>query len=126
MASRSDLLQHSAKLATAYLDHIAERHVGATATADELRAQLGGELKETGDPGELIVDALARAAERGTVATQGPRYFGFVVGGSVPAATAADWLVSAWEQNVGVYVLAPLVAVIEHFTAERLKSLAVL
>src|SRR6187401_2532290 len=110
MPSRSGLLHHTAELATQYLNTIADRHVGSTATADELRAQLGGELKEAGEPGEVIVDALARAAERGTVATQGPRYFGFVVGGSVPAATAADWLVSAWDQNVGVYVLSPLVA----------------
>jgi glutamate/tyrosine decarboxylase-like PLP-dependent enzyme len=124
MPSRSDLLHHTADLATNYLSTVANRHVGATATADELRAQLGGELQDTGEPGEVIVAALARAAERGTVATQGPRYFGFVVGGSVPAATAADWLVSAWDQNVFVYVLSPLVAVIEDITAGWLKSLA--
>ena len=124
MSSVSALLHQSAKLATAYLESIADRHVGATATADELRAQLGGEMKDAGEPGEVIVEALARAAEHGTVATQGPRYFGFVVGGSVPAATAADWLVSAWDQNAGVYVLSPLVAVIEEITAEWLKSLA--
>ena len=49
----------------------------------------------------------------GTVATQGPRYFGFVVGGSLPVATAADWLVSAWDQNSGIYALSPLVSVVE-------------
>ena len=124
MSDRTELLEHTTRLATNYLEAIPDRHVGATATADELRAQLGGELRETGEPGEVIVDALARAAERGTVATQGPRYFGFVVGGSVPASTAADWLVSAWDQNAGVYVLSPLVAVIEDITAEWLKSLS--
>jgi len=124
MLDRTALLEHTSRLATQYLENIADRHVGATATADELRAQLGGELKDVGEAGEVIVDALARAAEHGTVATQGPRYFGFVVGGSVPAATAADWMVSAWDQNVGVYVLSPLVAVVEDITAEWLKSLA--
>src|SRR5215213_9990795 len=113
MSSRADLLRHTADLATTYLDNIRDRHVGATSTADELRAQLGGALGDTGEAAEVIVDGLARAAQHGTVATQGPRYFGFVVGGSVPAATAADWLVSAWDQNAGVYVLSPLVAVIE-------------
>ena len=124
MPNRADLLQHASQLATKYLASIPDRHVGATATADELRTQLGGELSETGEGSEAIVDALARAAEHGTVATQGPRYFGFVVGGSVPAATAADWLVSAWDQNAGVYVLSPLVAVIEDITAGWLKALA--
>ena len=124
MPSRSDLLRHTTDLATQYLNTIADRHVGATATADELRAQLGGELKDAGESAEVIVDALASAAERGTVATQGPRYFGFVVGGSVPAATAADWLVSSWDQNAGVFVLSPLVAVVEDITAGWLKSLA--
>jgi len=124
MSSRTALLEHTATVAAAYLERIGERHVGATATADELRAQLGGELPLTGDPETVIIDALARAAERGTVATQGPRYFGFVVGGSVPAATAADWLVSAWDQNVGVFVLSPMVAVVEDITAGWLKSLA--
>jgi glutamate/tyrosine decarboxylase-like PLP-dependent enzyme len=58
-------------------------------------------LPQTGEPAASVIDALARAGATGTVATQGPRYFGFVVGGSVPAATAADWLVSAWDQNAG-------------------------
>ena len=124
MPDRTALLEHTTRLATKYLENIRDRHVGATATADELRAQLGGELKDTGEAGDVIVETLAHAAEHGTVATQGPRYFGFVVGGSVPAATAADWLVSAWDQNAGVYVLSPLVAVIEDITAEWLKSLA--
>lgn len=124
MSDRSSLLQHTTALAAKYLEGIADRPVGATATADELRAQLGGPLSERGDAAEAVIDALARAAIRGTVATQGPRYFGFVVGGSVPAATAADWLVAAWDQNAGVHVLSPLVAVVEDITAGWLKSLA--
>ncbi|NQW04569.1 MAG: aspartate aminotransferase family protein [Acidobacteria bacterium] len=124
MLSRTPLLLHTADLAAKYLETIADRHVGATTSADALRAQLGGPLSPTGDPDTDIVDALARAAAHGTVATQGPRYFGFVVGGSVPAATAADWLVSAWDQNVGVHVLSPLVAVVEDIAAGWLKELA--
>ena len=124
MSDRTDLLNRAASHATQYLETIADRHVGATATADELRAALGGVLPETGDPEGAIIDALAHAAERGTVATQGPRYHGFVVGGSLPAATAADWLVSAWDQNAGVHVLSPLVAVVEDITAGWLKELA--
>jgi len=61
---------------------------------------------------------------RGAVATAGPRYFGFVVGGSLPAAVAADWLLSSWDQNSGIYVLSPLVSVIEQITGAWLRELA--
>jgi glutamate/tyrosine decarboxylase-like PLP-dependent enzyme len=58
------------------------------------------------------------------VALPGPRYFGFVVGGSLPAAVAADWLVSAWDQNTAVYALSPLGSVIEQITGSWLRELA--
>jgi glutamate/tyrosine decarboxylase-like PLP-dependent enzyme len=60
-----------------------------------------------------VVAGLARAAEPGLVANGGGRYFGFVVGGSIPAALAADWLTAAWDQNAGLYVLSPAAAVVE-------------
>jgi len=122
--TRPDLLKRAADHAVAYLDTIADRHVGAMATGDELRRQLAVPLPDAGDAEEVVIDALAMAGALGTVATQGPRYFGFVVGGSVPAATAADWLVSAWDQNAGVYVLSPIVSVVEDVTAGWLKELA--
>ncbi len=122
--SRPDLLKRAADHAVAYLDTIADRHVGAIASGDELRRQLAVPLPDAGEAEDVVIDALAMAGAAGTVATQGPRYFGFVVGGSVPAATAADWLVSAWDQNAGVYVLSPVVSVVEDITAGWLKELA--
>ena len=84
------------------------------ASAEELRLALGGDLPETGEDPVAIVEALARAAEPGLVASAGPRYFGFVVGGSVPASVAADWLTSAWDQNAGALVpSSPAAAIIE-------------
>jgi glutamate/tyrosine decarboxylase-like PLP-dependent enzyme len=119
-------LDLAAQRAQEYLSRVAGRHVAATATSAELIAELGGPLPAAGVAPEEIVDRLARAAERGTVATQGPRYFGFVVGGSLPAATAADWLVSTWDQNAGIYLLSPMVSVIEDVAGAWLRDLATL
>ena len=107
------LLSRTAEHADAYLSSIRDRQVNASLTGDDLRRMLGGPLPESGCDPIAVIDALAEAGREGTVATQGPRYFGFVVGGSVPAATAADWLVSTWDQNCGLYVLSPLASSIE-------------
>ena len=70
-----------------------------------------------------MVEALAAAADRGVVAIPGGRYFGFVIGGALPAALAADWLTSAWDQNAGLVVGGPAAAVVEEVAGEWLKQL---
>lgn len=117
------LLLRAFSHAQAYLATIGDRHVGATASGAELRALLGGPLPDAGDAGERVIDALALAARDGTAASQGPRYFGFVTGGSLPVATAADWLVSAWDQNAQVYAMSPLASVVEDIAAGWLREL---
>src|SRR5262245_53178211 len=111
------VLERTAGLAGDYLSTLPERAVFPRASADELRAALGGALARMGEDPLRVVEHLARAAEAGTVASAGPRYFGFVVGGSLPAALAADWLVTAWDQDAGLYVLGPAAAVIEDIAA---------
>ena len=92
--ARPSLLARAARHADEYLRSIGERHVGARASGDELRELLRRPLSSDGEASEHVIDELARAAERGATATQSGRYFGFVTGGSLPVATAADWLVS--------------------------------
>jgi glutamate/tyrosine decarboxylase-like PLP-dependent enzyme len=120
----SSLLAKVQQHASAWFAELATRPVRATASADELRQMLGGPLPGSGIVPEAVTEILAVAGMRGTVASAGPRYFGFVVGGSLPAALAADWLVSAWDQNGAVFALSPLVAVIEQITGAWLRELA--
>jgi glutamate/tyrosine decarboxylase-like PLP-dependent enzyme len=70
-----------------------------------------------------VLDSLARLIDEGGVATPGPRFFGFVTGGSHPVAVAADWLVSVWDQNAAFHVLSPAMASLEDVTAGWLLEL---
>src|SRR5213595_3100936 len=109
--------------AVRYLQGLPERPVGASADAAAMRAALAGPLPDQGEPAARVVEALARNADPGIVATGGPRFFGFVIGGSVPAALAADWLTSAWDQNAGLYVAGPSASVVEEVAGAWLKEL---
>jgi glutamate/tyrosine decarboxylase-like PLP-dependent enzyme len=105
------------------LDAIAERPVAVPIDAAMLRAALDHPLAEDGLDPVAVIDALAEDADIGVTATAGPRYYGFVIGGTLPAALAADWLVSAWDQCAGFYVLSPAASVIEDITARWLLDL---
>ncbi len=120
----SSLLASVQEHASSWFQSIGDRPVPASASAEELRRALGGLLPQEGTSPKKMTEILVDAGKRGTVASTGPRYFGFVVGGNLPAALAADWLVSAWDQNAGIYVLSPLVSVIEEITGAWLRELA--
>jgi glutamate/tyrosine decarboxylase-like PLP-dependent enzyme len=123
MDDRDTLLRRTAELATGFLDRLPDRPVAQAVNLDELRAALGGPLPAKGEGPRDVIEALARDAEPGLVGTAGPRYFGFVVGGGVPAALAADWLASAWDQNAAMFVMSPAAAVVEEVATRWLLDL---
>ena len=118
-----DLLGLTADYAAQFLGTLDERPVGTSATLEELRATLGGPLPVQGSEDAQVVADLIAAAEPGVTAIPGGRYFGFVIGGALPAALAADWLTSTWDQNAGLYVIGPSAAVVEEVALEWLREL---
>jgi len=115
-------LHAAAAYADDFLSRLAERPVGSRSTAEELRAVLGGPLPEDPERPADVIDALTKGAEPGVVATAGPRFFGFVIGGALPTTVAADWLTSVWDQNAGLYAAGPAASVVEEVCGSWLKE----
>jgi glutamate/tyrosine decarboxylase-like PLP-dependent enzyme len=117
------LLERTASIAADYLESLGDRRVFPDVTPEDLRAALGGPLPEQAIDPETVVTDLVEAAEPGVLATGTGRYFGFVIGGALPAALAADWLTSTWDQNAGLYVGGPSASVVEQITRDWILDL---
>ena len=89
MTDARDLLRRTAELAADYVESLDARPVFPDVTPEQLREALGGPLTDEPIPAEQVVDELVAAAEPGVVALGSGRYFGFVIGGALPAALAA-------------------------------------
>ncbi|MQA72758.1 MAG: aminotransferase class V-fold PLP-dependent enzyme [Solirubrobacterales bacterium] len=123
MDERYRVLDTAAGLAHEFLDGLPSRPVGSGADVEELRSRLARPLGEEGEDAGLVIEELARDVEPGLIASAGPRYFGFVIGGALPVAVAADWLTSAWDQNGGGYTAAPSLSVAEEVAAGWVREL---
>lgn len=117
------LFREAAERALRFFRELPDRHVGGRADLASLRATLGLPLGDEGVPAREVLETLDRDAQPGLVATAGPRFFGFVIGGTHPVSVAADWLVSAWDQNIGLHVLSPAESVMEETAARWVLEL---
>jgi glutamate/tyrosine decarboxylase-like PLP-dependent enzyme len=103
-----ELLADAAVRARRYLQSLAGRPVGPTAEAVRALDRLDFPLSEAGIDSSRVLALLDEVGSPATVASAGPRYFGFVIGGALPAAVAAAWLSAAWDQNVALSVMSPV------------------
>ena len=106
--SRAALLADAAGRAEHYLQGLADRAVAPSAAAVLALDELDFALPEAGLEPSRVLAALDEVGSAATVASAGPRYFGFVTGGALPIAVAASWLLSAWDQNAALSVMSPV------------------
>ena len=106
-----------------WLDSLGSRRVPPIAPADQILSILGGPLPENGSDALEVIDLLAVGAEPGLMAMGSGRFYGWVIGGTLPVALAADWLVSAWDQNTGLRYATPATAAIEEAASMWLLDL---
>lgn len=118
-----EALASALRHATRWLESQPSRRVGPRQTARDLAAAFGGELPQSGMPPADVVDYLASHAEPGLMAMPSGRFFGWVIGGTLPAAMAADWLVSSWDQNAALRYATPAIAAIEEVAGNWLLQL---
>jgi len=116
-------LQTTFRHALEYLEELDRAPAAATASLAVLRRQLLKPLQDQGVPPAQVIDELVAGVEGGLHASSGGRFFGWVIGGCVPAALAADWLASTWDQNAALYACAPAAAVCEEVVGVWLKDL---
>jgi glutamate/tyrosine decarboxylase-like PLP-dependent enzyme len=117
-----DGLRRAAEHAAEYRRGVGERPVARPFDAAELTVALGGPLPEDGAEPDAVIEELIAAVEPALVASAGPRYFGFVVGGSLEASVRADILTTGWDQMAFNYLSSPAAALVEEVAGDWLKE----
>ncbi|MFE9629628.1 pyridoxal phosphate-dependent decarboxylase family protein [Streptomyces sp. NPDC006463] len=123
MDAREMALRQAYGHAVRWLASLSDRRVPARASVEEIVRELGAELPDGPSAPADVVDLLATACEPGLTAFPSGRFYGFVVGGTEPAALAADWLVSAWDQNCVMRAASPAYAAAEEVAGAWLLDL---
>jgi glutamate/tyrosine decarboxylase-like PLP-dependent enzyme len=123
VTDRRALLVHTAEQIADYRDRATTARVGPTFDPETVRAAFGGPLPERGETPLDVIDRLVAAAEPALVTSTGPRYFGFVIGGALTAATCADMLAVGWDQNAFNSSTSPAASIAEEVAGDWLKEL---
>lgn len=105
-----------------YLAELDTRPVGATIDREALRRRLDRPLTAEGTAADVVIDELARDVAEGLLGSAGGRFFGWVIGGALPAAAGADWLATVWDQNAALHACSPAAAVVEEIAGAWLKD----
>src|SRR5689334_19967562 len=116
----SALLNLTAKTAARYLEDLDERSVAPSPEALNRLTELDEPLPELPMEAECVLETLDRVGSPATMGVAGRRYFGFVTGGSLPAALAANWLAGAWDQCPGLFLASPIGTVLEEVSLKWL------
>jgi glutamate/tyrosine decarboxylase-like PLP-dependent enzyme len=123
MADERKILERVLEEATGFLDGLPGRRVAARTDVEGVAAALRRRLPDEGAEALEVIEELIAGAEPGVVAMPSPRFFGWVMGGVLPATLAADWLTSTWDQNAGLLVSSPAAAGAEWVASEWLLDL---
>jgi glutamate/tyrosine decarboxylase-like PLP-dependent enzyme len=116
-------LQRAFELAVSFLDEFDRKPVAEAVNLEDLRRSLGRPLGNEPCAPEVVIAELARDVEGAIVRSAGGRFFGWVIGGGLPAAIAADWLTTVWDQNAVLYGAGPAAAVVEEVVGEWIKEI---
>lgn len=122
-STRANVLRMAAASAEEYLRKVGAQPVAPPADAVAALKELTGPLPSGSTAPEEVLGLLARFGSPATIANSGGRFFGFVNGGSVPAAMAAAWLVSAWDQNAAMRVQSPVAIALEETALEWVRQM---
>ena len=109
--------------AVSHLENLDQTSVAATTDLETLRTRINKPLARASMPPDQVIQELNDDIAGGLLGSAGGRFFGWVIGGALPAAVAADWLTSTWQQNSALYACSPAAAVVEETVGAWLKEI---
>src|SRR5215471_14432330 len=122
-APESEILRRTVTHALTYLDGLPDRPIGPTVGPEELRQRLAWPLPDRSMPADEVLDQLVRDLDGALMGSAAGRFFGWVIGGALAVALAADWLTATWDQNAASSASSPAAAVVEEICGGWLKAL---